>query len=88
MQPKLAISFQRRGLPGLLCIGLGLGLCFVFRHSSAWAADVKQPMYWLALLLAMGGFNLVSSYVWQKPWPAMQKELTASATMVGLLLVL
>jgi len=88
MQPKLAISFQQRGLPGLLCIFLGIGLCFVFRNSSAWSGDVKQPMYWFAQLLAAGGANLLGSYVWQKPWSAMKNELAASATLVGTMILL
>ena len=86
MQPKLAITFWQRGLPGVLCIFLGLGLCFVFRNSSPWPAEVKRLAYALALLLAVGGAPLVSSYVHQRSWRAMRNELLSlGALLAGLL---
>lgn len=86
MQPKLAITFWQRGLPGLLGIFLGLGLCFVFRNSSPWPAEVKHLAYLLALVLAVSGAPLVSSYVHQRPWSAMRNELLSIfALLAGLL---
>jgi hypothetical protein len=86
MQPKLAITFWQRGLPGVLCIFLGIGLCFVFRNSSPWPAEAKHLAYPLTLILAMSGAPLVSSYVHQRPWSAMRNELLGSgALLAGLL---
>lgn len=86
MQSKLTFSFARRGLPGLLCIGLGLALYFVFRHSSAWPEATKHLVFPLALVLAVGGAPLVSSYVHQRPWSAMRPELLGIATLLASLL--
>ncbi len=88
MQPKVTIPFIQRGLPGLLGIVLGLTPCFVFRHSSPWPDEVKHLMFQLAMVLAMGGSALVSSYVWQRPWQAMRSELLAIATMLTCMPVL
>jgi hypothetical protein len=86
MQPKPTISFLRRGLPGLLCIAAGIGLTIAFRNSSLWNESVKQIVVPVALLLAVGGAPLVSSYVHQRPWRAMRHELLSVATLLtGLL---
>lgn len=86
MQPKTSISFLQRGLPGLLCIGLGLALCFVFRHSSAWPEELKRLAFPVALVVALGGMPLVNSYVHQRSWQAMRPELLGLATLLGGLL--
>ncbi|NML66879.1 hypothetical protein HHL22_16865 [Hymenobacter sp. RP-2-7] len=86
MQPKVTISFMQRGLPGLLCIGLGLALCFIFRHSSAWPEELKHLAFPVALVLALGGMPLVNSYVYQRPWSAMRSELRGLATLLAGLL--
>ncbi len=88
MQPKTSISFASRGLTGLLLIASGLIMCFVFRQRSAWGPEAKQLMFPLALVLAVGGGNLLSSYVQQLPFKAMKTELLASVVGVATLLVL
>ena len=88
MQPKATISFAQRGLPGLLLIAAGLIMCFVFRRSSAWGPEVKQLLFPLALVLAIGGSNLLSSYVQQRSFKTMKTELLASAVGVATLLAL
>ncbi|MGI4833689.1 MAG: hypothetical protein ACRYFK_09535 [Janthinobacterium lividum] len=86
MQPKPTISFVQRGLPGLLCIGLGLALCFIFRHSSAWPQELKRLALPVALVLSLGGIPLVNSYVYQRSWQAMRPELLGLATLLAGLL--
>lgn len=83
MQPKPAITFLQRGLPGLLCIGFGLALCIVFRHSSPYPAEVKRLVFPVALVLALGGTPLVNSYVHQRPWQAMRQELLGIAALLA-----
>lgn len=83
MPPKPAITFRQRGLPGLLCIGFGLVLCFVFRHSSPYPAEVKRLVFPVALLLALGGMPLVNSYVHQRPWQTMRPALLGIATLLA-----
>ena len=87
MLPKPTISFARRGLTGLLLIAAGLTMCFVFRRSSAWGLEVQQLLFPLALVLAVGGGNLLSSYMQQRSFKAMKTELLASAVIVGTLLL-
>ena len=87
MLPKPTISFAQRGLTGLLLITAGLTMCFVFRRSSAWGLGVQQLLFPLALVLAIGGGNLLSSYMQQRSFKAMKTELLASAVIVGTLLL-
>lgn len=80
--PKPLLSFTKRGLPGLLLLALGLLLGLSLGRHSAWAVEAKPLVYPLALLLAVGGCNLVGSYVHQRPLHTMKKELLASAVIV------
>ena len=82
---KLFIPFSKRGLPGLLLIALGLLLSFGASRHSAWSAEVKHLAFPLALLLAVGGGNLVSSYVRQRSLRLMKIELLSSAVIIGTL---
>ena len=88
MQPKAAISFAKRGLTGLLLIAAGITLGIVFNKHSAYTDAVKHLLYYLALLLAVGGCSLVSSYVHQRSFKAMKKELLASGFMVATLVLI
>jgi hypothetical protein len=82
MQPKASISFAQRGLTGLLLMAAGLALALVFKQRSPWPAEVKQLAYPLALVLGVGGSQLLGSYVRQRPFAAMRKELLAAALIV------
>ncbi|TDN40001.1 hypothetical protein A8B98_15445 [Hymenobacter sp. UV11] len=79
---------MRRGLPALLLIATGIGLSVVFRKSSAWPADIQHMVFPVALVLAVGGSNLLSSYVRQRPLAAMKMELLSSLCLVATLLLL
>jgi uncharacterized membrane protein YbjE (DUF340 family) len=79
---KPLISFTKRGLPGLVLLALGLCLGLKLGQHSPWSAEVKSLVYPLALLLAVGGCNLVGSYVHQRSFHSMRKELLASAMVV------
>lgn len=83
-----SLSFRRRGLPGLLFIALGLTLSAIFRKSSAWPADTQHQLFLLALVLAVGGSNLLSNYVRPRPLTAMKTELFASLCLVVTLALL
>jgi hypothetical protein len=86
-QSKATISFVRRGLPGLLCIGAGLLLTFVFKQRSHWPAETKHIMRLLGLIIAVGGGNLLSSYVQQRPFRDMPRELAGAALIVATMLL-
>ena len=86
-QSKPTISFVRRGLPGLLCIGAGLLLTFIFKQRSPWSADIKHVMLPLGLIIAVGGGNLLSSYVQQRRFHEMPRELAGTALIVAMMLV-
>ena len=86
-QSKPTISFVRRGLPGLLCIGAGLLLTFVFKQRSHWSIEMKHVMLSLGLIIAVGGGNLLSSYVQQRPLRDMPRELAGTALIVGTMLL-
>jgi hypothetical protein len=88
METKVAFPFVKRGLSGLLLIATGIALSFFFRNSSLWSADVKRIVYPVALVLAMGGTNVLASYVQQRPFSAMRTELLSSAAMLATLLLL
>ncbi len=85
MQPQATISFTKRGLTGLLLIAAGLILALVFKQRSPWPAEVKQLIYPLALALGVGGTQLLGSYVRQRPFAAMRKELLAAGLIVFVL---
>lgn len=87
MQPKATISFAQRGLTGLLLMAAGLTLAVVFKQSSPWPAEAKQLAYPLALVLGVGGSQLLGSYVRQRPLAAMKKELLAAALVVAVLVL-
>jgi hypothetical protein len=84
---KTAISFAKRGLPGLLGIFTGLLLTFIFKQRSAWPLEVKHIMLPLGLIIAVGGGNLLSSYVQQRPFKDMPRELACTALIVGTMLL-
>ncbi|RZK17619.1 MAG: hypothetical protein EOO56_17605 [Hymenobacter sp.] len=86
-QSKPVISFVRRGLPGLLCIGAGLLLTFIFKQRSHWPLEVKHIMLSLGLIIAVGGGNLLSSYVQQRPFRDMPRELAGTVLIVATLLL-
>ena len=88
MQPKAAISFAKRGLTGLLLIAVGITLAIVFNKRSAYSADLRQYMYLLALLLAVGGTSLFGSYVQQRSFKDMKQELFAIGLMMVTLVLL
>ena len=79
---KPLLSFTKRGLPGLLLIALGLLLGLSLGRHSSWLAGAERLVYPLALLLAVGGCCMVSSYVHQRPLYAMKKELLALTVLV------
>lgn len=84
----IAISFWRRGLPALLFILGGVASSFIFRKSSAWPLDVKHLMFPTALLLAIGGSVLLSSYVRQRPLRTMKTELVSAGLLLATMLLL
>lgn len=83
MQSKTIITFWQRGLPGLLCIGCGLVLCCVFRHSSPPPEALRRLVFPVALGLMMGGIPLLNSYVYQRSWQAMRPQLVGVATLLA-----
>ena len=85
---KPTISFVRRGLPGLLCISAGLLLTFVFKQRSHWSVEMKHVMLSLGLIMAVGGGNLFSSYVQQRPFRDMPRELAGAALIVATMLLM
>ncbi|MFD1467954.1 hypothetical protein ACFQ48_06935 [Hymenobacter caeli] len=85
MNRPAPISFVCRGLPGLLLVFFGLALAIAFRQRSAWSPEVKQLTYPLALVLAVGGGNLLSTYVRQRP--LRKSELWATAVLVAVLVL-
>ncbi|MGI4887223.1 MAG: hypothetical protein ACRYFR_19885 [Janthinobacterium lividum] len=85
MQSKATVSFTRRGLTGLLLMAAELTLALVFKQRSSWPAEVKQLAYPLALVLGVGGSQLLGSYVRQRPLGAMKKELLATVLIVAVL---
>jgi hypothetical protein len=87
MQPKATISFVKRGLSGLLLIVVGLTLSIVFNKHSAYAAELKRFLHPLALLLAVGGSSLVSSYVRQRSFKNMKTELLATGVLLATLVL-
>jgi hypothetical protein len=88
MQPKAAISFAKRGLTGLLLIAAGITLSIVFNKHSAYADELKRFMYLFAVLLAVGGSCLVSSYVKQRSFKNMKTELLTSGVLLATLVLL
>ena len=82
MAASTSQSFKWHGLAGalLLCTGLACGV--VFKNASPWPADIKQLLYAVALVLAMGGCMLLGSFVQRRPLHAMKAELTACAFML------
>jgi drug/metabolite transporter (DMT)-like permease len=88
MQLKAAISFAKRGLTGLLLIAAGITLAIIFNKRSAYSADIKQDMYLLASLLAVGGTSLFGSYVKQRSFQDMKQELFATGFMMVTLVLL
>lgn len=87
MQPKATISFAKRGLAGILLIAVGLTLSIVFNKHSAYTAELKQLMYPLALVLAVGGSSLLSSYVQQRSFKNMKTELLATGVLLATLVL-
>lgn len=79
---KPLVSFTKRGLPGLLLLALGLLLGLRLGRHSTWAVEMKAFVYPLALVLAVGGCNMVGSYVQQRPFHTLRTELLASAVLV------
>jgi hypothetical protein len=88
MPPKAAIFFTKRGLTGLLLIAAGITLGIVFNKHSAYTDGVKHLMYSLALVLAVGGGCLVSSYVHQRSFKDMRQELYVMVFMVTTLVLI
>ncbi len=80
-------SFGRRGLPALLLIAAGLALAIVFRKSSGWPVDSQRLAYPVALVLAVGGSVLFSSYVRQRPLSVMKIEMLSAVFLVATLLL-
>jgi hypothetical protein len=79
---KPLLSFTKRGLPGLLLIALGLVLGISLGRHNSWLTGGEQLVYPLALLLAVGGCSMVGSYVHQRPFHAIKKELLGLAVLV------
>jgi hypothetical protein len=88
MQPKAAISFVKRGLPGLLLLAAGITLAIIFNKHSAYADEIKRLIYPLALVLAIGGCSFVGSYVQQRAFSNMKQELFALGFMVATLVLI
>jgi hypothetical protein len=88
MQPKDAISFVKRGLTGLLLIATGITLSIVFNRHSSYADEVKHLTYPFAVLLAVGGSCLLSSYVQQRSFKSMKTELLAAGVLLATLVLL
>ena len=88
MQSSFSISFVRRGLPALLLIAAGIGLSIVFSKASAWPTATQHHLFSVALVLAVGGSNLLSSYVRQRPLATMKVKLLSSRCLVGTLALL
>jgi uncharacterized membrane protein YbjE (DUF340 family) len=82
MLSKPPLSFTKRGLPGLLLIALGLVLGISLGQHNPFLVGEEQLAYLLALLLAVGGCSMVGSYVQQRPFHAMKKELLGLAVLV------
>ncbi|TVT41245.1 hypothetical protein FNT36_07235 [Hymenobacter setariae] len=82
MTSKPLVSFTKRGLPGLLLIALGLMLGLSLGRHSSWSVEVKPIVYPLALLLAVGGCNMIGSYIQQRPFRTMRTALLASTVLV------
>ena len=80
---KPLLSFTRRGLPGLLLLALGLLLGLSLGRHSSWLAGAEPAVYPLALLLAVGGCNLMGRYIQQRPLRTMKMELLSSAIIVA-----
>ena len=87
LHSKTTISFAKRGLPGLLGIGTGLLLTFIFKQRSAWPLEIKHVMLPVGLILAVGGGNLLSSYVQQRSLKDMPRELAGTALIVATMLL-
>jgi hypothetical protein len=79
---KPLLSFTKCGLPGLLLLALGLLLGMGLGRHSSWLVGAKPVVYPLALLLAVGGCNLLGSYIQQRPLRTMKMELLSSAVIV------
>lgn len=79
---KPLLSFTTRGLPGLLLLALGLLLGIGLGRHISWLAGAKPVVYPLALLLAVGGCNLLGSHIQQRPLRTMKMELLSSAVIV------
>jgi hypothetical protein len=88
MQRNATISLAKRGLTGLLLIAAGITLSIVFNKHSAYADELKRLTYLVAVLLAVGGSCLVSSYVQQRPFKSMKTELLAAGVLLATLLLL
>jgi uncharacterized membrane protein HdeD (DUF308 family) len=88
MQLKATISFVKRGLPGLLLLAAGIALGIMFNKHSAYPDEIKRLVYALALVLAVGGCSCVGSYVQQRAFKDMKRELFALGFMVATLVLI